>query len=542
MKNSIQYIILICFCFGLSNAYAQPDLPSEEVEVIKDFEAKLEETERLNVDPGLPLLDTTSRRLTYDIPTSSVTVDYLPPKLRPIATKGEKVGAAYNGYLKLGYGTPNSPLADLGYTYSKDQNLVIGGQVFHHSANNSDIENQRFSHTFGKAFGSYYFDQGFAVQANLGYDVDEVHYFGYDHETTEYSRDEVQQQYKTFDARARFFNGERTVGDINYDAVLDFYTISDNFASSENAVKLDFGGTKWFNDAHALKINLITDFTAFDDTSKQTLNNFLLQPNFTYHGGSWSFKAGVNLTSHKDKFRLFPDVEGAVKILGNKLTAFAGATGDLQKNTLRSLTDYNPFLLTRFQLRNTEVLDFYGGVRGNIKIFDYSIQGGFKNADNLALFQDAFPSLNPIDSLKFATIYDDADIIYVKGSVTLRPIKGLEILAVLSQNFYSLSVEDKAWHLPAFEFNTAASYRLLEDKLKLKAEMFIQDGVPFLALNGEEGELNALFDLSLGAEYDISKNFGLFASVNNIASNKRERWHRYRSYGINVMGGLLARF
>lgn len=543
MMNLSAKIYIVVFLFACPFfAFAQPDLPTEEVEVLQNFEATLAETERLEIKPELPGLDTAERKLTYMVPTKTISVEYLPPKIRPIATRGEKVPPAYNGYMKLGFGTPNSPYANLGYQHQLTENFNLGGQVFHHSANRKDLEHQRFSNTFGKVNGKYYFDQGYALTGQMGYEVDEVHYYGYDHETTEYSRDQVQQTFNTFDANFKFFNGERTRGDLNYNAEVDFYSLNDNFASSELGTKLDLGLSKWFNGKHPLSVKIITDFTAFEDTAKQSLHNFFLQPNFTYHGGAFKIKGGINLTSHKDKFRIFPDVEASVRILGNKLTAFGGATGTLRKNDMRTLTDYNPFLLTRFQLRNTELLDFYGGVRGSVRIFDYQVQAGFKNADNLPLYLGARSQLNPVDTLKFAVLYDDVNIIYFKGSVTIRPIKNVEVLASLGQNFYSLDIEDEPWHLPNIEFTGRVNYKTLSEKLILNAELFIQDGVPFKTIDDTTGELNALLDLSVGAEYIISENFGVFANVNNIFNNKRERWHRYDMFGINVMGGLIAKF
>ena len=82
----------------------------------------------------------------------------------------------------------------------------------------------------------------------------------------------------------------------------------------------------------------------------------------------------------------------------------------------------------------------------------------------------------------------------------------------------------------------------MEDKLRLKAELYVENGVPYLDEDGEAGNLNGLFDLSFGADYQVAKNFGIFLNLNNVAANKRERWVNYPTYGINVLGGITARF
>ncbi|MEM9918413.1 MAG: hypothetical protein AAF990_09980 [Bacteroidota bacterium] len=541
MKSFIQNILPLCFLIVAGNAFAQ-DLPSEEVEVIKDFEATLEETERIEVTPELPPQDTTSRNLIYDIPSKTISVEYLPPKIRPIATKGDPIPPSYNAWLKLGYGIPSSPYAELAYNYLKKDEYEFGGQLKHHSANFKDRENQRFSFTNVNANGTYFFDEGFALKGNLGFTADEVHFYGYDQEQTPYSRDDVRQQFNTFDANFKFFNSERTQGDLNYFAALDFYNMTDNYATDERGFLLDFGVTKWFDDRHPLTVGLKTDFTNFQDTAKQNLNNFFLTPSFTYHGDQFKIKVGGNLTSHKDNFQFFPDIEGAVKILGNRLTAYAGWNGNLHKNNFQNLTDFNPFIISRIQLNNASFNDFFGGVRGSVKVFDYQAQIGLKKVNNLALFLNAPLAVNRIDTLRFNVLYDTADIFYLKGTITARPYPALEVLLTVSQNAYSLDNEDKAWHLPSLDFNVGATYRTMEDRLKLMAELFIQDGVPFRTTEGEIEELNALVDLNIGAEFQVGKNFGLFFQINNLLSNKRQRWNNYPTYGLNILGGITARF
>ena len=54
IKNIIPFLVFICCSISV---FAQPDLPSEEVEIIKDFEAALEESFKINLKPELPPVD-----------------------------------------------------------------------------------------------------------------------------------------------------------------------------------------------------------------------------------------------------------------------------------------------------------------------------------------------------------------------------------------------------------------------------------------------------------------------------------------------------
>ena len=90
--------------------------------------------------------------------------------------------------------------------------------------------------------------------------------------------------------------------------------------------------------------------------------------------------------------------------------------------------------------------------------------------------------------------------------------------------------------------NGTLIYTTLEDQLQVKAELFFENGVPFINSAGEADRLNSLFDISLGAEYFFTDNIGGFLQINNLANNRRERWQGYPTFGLNVLAGVSARF
>lgn len=540
---------IICYSFftilaallSIAPVYSQ-DLGSEEVEIIKDFDARLIKTSRIGLRPELPPLDTTTRRQEYFVVTKSLEVEYLPPKIRPLAMRGDDLQKGYNHYAKIGGGLPGAFYGDGTFHFLFKEKFDLDLNVNHHSANNNrKQENQRFADTHVGADGTYFFDKGFAVNGKLGYTLNNDYYYGYKqlNDTLSFDAEDVQQRFSIFDIGANIFNGERTVADFNYFGGIDAYFMEDNFAARETGVNVLLGGTKWFQEKHPLTIFLRTDFTSYRDTSNQSLNNFFLQPSYTYHGDAFKVKIGINLASHEDNFSVFPDVEGAASLIEGSLVAFVGASGDLQKNNLRNLSAYNPYIETRLDLKNSRYYNFYGGVRGTVQGIDYNAQVGYKSVENLALFQ-----WNGDTSLvRFSTLYDTANIVYINASVTAPLFEGFELVGTVTQNFYSLEREEKPWHLPALTLNVSGIYTTLEDRLRVKADLFIENGVPFFNNESNEADrLNGLFDISLGADYFFTDNIGAFIQLNNIASNKRERWHRYPTFGLNAMFGLTARF
>ena len=455
--------------------------------------------------------------------------------------KRDPVPETFHGFLKLGYGIPSSPYGEVSYHASDPEKYEVGAHFNYHSANFKDIENQRFAKTDIGLDGTYFHELGFAFNGDISYDINEVYFYGYDHEEQSYTREQVKQRFNTFDFGLKFFNGESTQGDINYWAAARVLNTIDNYAASETSLDIDLGVTKWFNETHPLTVKIITDFTTFDTTEKQNLNNFYFQPAFTYHADIFKVKIGGNLTSFKDKFTFYPDIEATVNVVGNQLTAFAGWNGTVYKNNFKNVTDYNPFVVSRFGIRNTGFHNFYGGIRGNIKILDYEVQAGLKKTDDLALFLRNHMGQG-VDTLRFNVLYDSVDIVYIGGTLNATPLNGLDVYITVGQNIYTNKTQEKAWGLPALELNLGAVYTTLDEKLRIKGDLFVENGIPYINPEGLADNLNGLFDLSFGAHFQATKNFGIFFDLNNIANNKRQRWEGYPTYGINILGGITARF
>lgn len=565
IQPTMKYASII-FLFLLSAmvtpAFAQPDLPTEQVEVIKIFEAQLAESEKLAVLPELPPVDTTITKQTYDVPGKTIEVDYPAPRIRPITYKSdEEIADAYNGYVKLGAGLPKSIYGDGAYNklikLQNKSSLDIGLNAFHHQADysNNTVENQRFGLSKVAGKGTYYDNKGYAVAGNMGYTSNRVSYYGYSFDRFDLNenidKEVVKQTFGIFDLGAKIFNGVQTAGDLNYSAGFDFYTMGDDKAANENGFDLKINATKWIRGKHSFDIGLRTDFTKFKvNGEEQKLNNYWLTPSFTFHGSAIKVKAGVNLASSDDEYLPFPEAEVVVNLTGNELAFYTGVTGGLEKNDLRSLSTYNPYIYTQFPigtLRNTKFYHVYAGLKGNLKMFEYMIQGGYKPTNDLALYYFRFMDYTvPSESLihDFDIRYDDVNIINVRASLKATILKGLTLTGVLSQNFYDMSKQRRAWHLPALDANFMAVYITPDNKLRVKAQLNLQDGVTANDIGGESRwkELNALYDISVGGEYWFIKNVGAFLEVNNLLNNKRERWIFYPTYGINALVGVTARF
>ena len=550
----IRNAIVLIFAALSFSVFAQKDkeaIKGGEVVVDATYKATLLQSEKIKTGLSLPSLDTTTKVQEYSISSRSFKVEYLPPKLRPVAMGSEKKeqGDVKNGYVKAGYGVPSAPYLDASYAFNKDKLRAIAS-VNHYSIRSGKNELMRYGNTGGNVSGNYYVSKNYAVNANMGYNQETPRYYALRDTTV---ATETTQQLKTFTFGAGIFNTANADRSFTYGASMNFYRLADNFASSEIGTVVQGNVTKWFADKHPLSVLLKGDFTNYSSTEtsgSERLNNLFVQPSFTFHGKAFSLQAGANLASVSDEWTPFPMLELSVNVLGERLAAFAGWKGDLQKNNFKSLTDYNPFLNTHIstflplnqKLSNASYYDYFGGVKGHSGKLDYHVQAGFKTIQNLALYRN---NKAVEDSLTFSAVYTDANVTYLKGAVTMEIAKDLELTAMFVQNIFSMkdSLVSKPWGLPSTDLNAMVKYRVLDRKLGLKGQMFFQNGIPYVnPITNKNDKLGALLDISFGTEYNINDKFSVWLDVNNVLNNKRQRWYRYPSFGTNVIGGLKVKF
>ncbi|TNE60580.1 MAG: hypothetical protein EP344_06945 [Bacteroidetes bacterium] len=530
-------------CLFTVTALAQNDLPSENVNIVKDFDARLLESNKIDVPPTLPPLDTTTKRQDYLVPPKPLTINYDAPTLRPIGMRAGKREKEYNGFVKAGGGVPSSLYGEFGYAFSSGKEFDGKIWVRHHSANKKSYENQRFGNTDALLSGNLYLDNNLAVEGHAGYTYDRVHFYGYDHDSLSYEPDQVRQDIKLLTLGGRVYNSERTDLDLNYSIAPDVYLLSDYYSNKENGFKLDLSATKWFSEKHPFNVQIRTDFTSYNDTLKQTLNNIYLHPTFVYHTDFMSLKIGGLFASNRDEFQIFPDAELNLRLWGDGLQVFAGADGDLRKNTYRSFLEYNPFMQMRgVELMNTAWRRYFGGVRGNLGWLEYDGRVIYGKASDMALYQTLFDSVGRPGVTRFTVLFDTTNVFGIQGTVKLKPFKELVLTGNISHNVYDAFQQDEAWGLPNMEINVNAVYTLLDGKASLKGELYLADGIPFRDSEQVTYYTGGLFDLSFGGAYRLTDNIGVFLDFNNVLNNTRERWLDYPMLGVNILGGITARF
>ena len=99
----------------------------------------------------------------------------------------------------------------------------------------------------------------------------------------------------------------------------------------------------------------------------------------------------------------------------------------------------------------------------------------------------------------------------------------------------------KPWQLPNLEANIGGKYTPIKN-LTVRGEAYFGGGAAYRDEQGVEQTQKALFDLSFGADYQVTKQIGVYLDVNNLTGSRFQRWNRYPQYGLNFMGGVTLKF
>ena len=521
-------------------------------EILKPFQAKLAESQKFNATPVLPVVDTQSNKnLDYIVPTRLKELQYTAAKLNPLdLTQTSKKGAKetfYPLYAKLGIGYPLGVLGELSYHLPANKKYRFGATYKHHSGRGNYNDNQRFSDNLFNAKGTYFLDNGLALDGKIHFSHYAPRFYGYG-DTLELPKDSVQQTFAILGADLGLFNGKINAQNINYKGNLGFYRWADKSGVSEFSFTPEMSIEKWLGKGskrHVLGADLLfntvgiggIDSTYLGDTLIKNRTVFNFHPYFNYNAGMFRAKIGTNLGLNTGDFFIYPDIELLGAFLDGKINVYAGWQGAIRQNNLYTLSQYNPYIVTQTNVKHTAQQDFYAGVKGSVKKYNYDIRVVYTIANNMPFFTNS----TYYNYRRFDVLYDTAKVFSVQAGLEFEILEQLNFSTQLAYYGYSLNNLEKPYHRPNLESIFNLTYTM--NKLQAMATFYINSGVAYydIALQ-QNATLNGLFDFNLSATYNFSNNIGAFIQLNNLLNNRNQRWLHYPQIGFNAMAGVIAKF
>jgi hypothetical protein len=334
-------------------------------------------------------------------------------------------------------------------------------------------------------------------------------------------------------------------------------TVENNFTVKSQFSKY-YGNEKGF-------LYFDVDYNRPSDSSSvmpsRYIGNLLIKPgvDVQFKGNKWQLLAGFKMALEDDdqtRFFVYPNAEFKYNVVRNLIVPYLGITGGLERTSINTLRQVNPFITATPDLKNERTpYNAYLGVRGIFSSqISYNFTGGYKVIRDMALFvsnEDPYSSNSVVYGNIYQPIYDTVNIAYAKAQISYQKEEKWNLLWTLMYSNYETKNEVKAWNLPELRSSLAVRYDL-QNKIVAKGSITFMGGRYTKSQNiGEVEELaplvygrklNPVFDFNLGAEYRFTKQISAFIDINNIISQNYEIWGNYPVQGINVMGGLTFSF
>ena len=526
--------ILFALLFTSLCSYAQisSDSTLKNIEVTTNYIPDVAESKKIDIQPTLEEPKVETPTYNYIFPNAAYKPKSVYSPIDPIFIKKEPVEELYDNYLEIGGGNYLTSYLDANIYNTRDKYYTYGLQLNHHAASASKNPNQAlYSQNRIKAFGLR--EKGNDLYADIDYQRNVVHYYGYLEDTITRELGDLNQIYNDLKATAEWSIQKRKI-----ENVLDFdFNLFDKLGENENTFRatntssLKLGSGK-------LHIDLGAMYTTLTETAIYDRLFIDIRPHYEFDYKKYTLDLGITLNYLNDFGSInviypAPFVKAETYIVPDKLRAYLGVTGELEKNTLRSLSYENLFLGNNTNYTNPRGFQFYGGMNGSFKRF---IEFGIKLQHEI--IQDQYFFINDTNTLRnFTTVYDDLNRTTISGEVKFDVNQNIDL--GFRGNFYSYqpNKENEAWHMPTYDASLFTTVRIA-DKIYINGGYFATSSRKSRDLSGTEYSLAAINDINVGAEYRYKKNISGFINVNNILNQRYELWNFYRAQGLNVLAGV----
>ncbi|MBK6884527.1 MAG: hypothetical protein IPH05_16625 [Flavobacteriales bacterium] len=524
------------------------------------------------------------------LPELPVSFDVLPVKASIPATV-DSIAAAklnvvqpqqrlYKGYVKGGFGLYTTPLGELYFDQTRSRDNAYGLHVKHLSSNGGIDDEGPSTYSFNNVDGYYnHYLRNHEVGGRLMYDRRRVSYYGYT------KNDSIEEAIANVpeppvDALKQIFNDIGFAGRIRslykdstmvaHDIGLEVHAFSSLSESRETNVRITTQLSK-AEQGDRYGLGILIDNNAyrsvatnglFGEVRSATLgdtrtNGTLvgLTPQISRRGDKYVVDVGAGIyidAQGKTSFHFYPKAYLSYSLFDDILVPYLGLEGARQRNSLRSLTRQNPWLIGGPALKNSSQLyDLFGGMRGSFSnALGFDVRASISAMEDRPLFVTG--SSAPFGD-RMAVVYDRVGVFNLSGQLNYRADDALRMNARIDITTYTTDHQIEAWNLPPYQLAFGATYSL-QGKLivNVEAQFLGQRKAAYYAnpadasadfiINPAVEDLDGYLDLHLGVEYRYTKRLSLFVDMSNLSASKYERWYRYPVQRGLLIGGATYSF
>lgn len=564
--KSIKYIYssLFFLAAGLMTAQAQDKkadekaVVNEEIEVVRPYKPILAEAVKLRRSPNLDDVKTYKAKLNYSILDRKLQLNSDIQKLQAQALAEEKESILVNNYVKGAFGSLATLLGEAYFNTGKDEGLQLGG-YFKHFSQEGKLNKQNSSNQQLSVFGRSILDQN-TVSGRINFERNGTYFYGIDDARPTLNPNPDKQALTTIELEGELVKNFTEDEDaFSYALKANGYIWNDKFSAKENYLSLNGYVNKRINSLN-LGLAASTEFGNSKDALTSVGNNLLrLNPYIRLQVKGAKITAGINFVQEFGAFsssKIFPAVTADFTLIPDYLQVFGEVKGDVNRNSLKSFTDENPWLNSNIVVKNTvEKLSFSAGIKGTGGPgFGYKARVYVKQFDDMPLFVNNFTDFN-----KFDVIYDfgKTKLTGLEGEISIQVSDALKWTGKLNIDDWKPASETYSWFKPGLKVSSNFVYTY-NKKLSFNAGVVIQDDIKAKVYTGAPvpasqyiipntnieliETVKGYVDLGLGADYRINKKFSVFAKANNILNTNYSRYLYYQVNGFNIFGGLTYSF
>lgn len=548
--------LLLLFAIPFLLVAQQPvkeNLGDKEYVIVKDYKPVLGESLKLSETPEGDTSSSVPPVLEYDVRAKKASADYEASVIKAVSIKDEQLAKLYRTYVRLGIGNYTTYLGDLYVNALRSKQGAAGLALNHHSGNPgfSDAGAAGFSKNHAGLYGKYFLENS-TFTGNVDYNRDVVHFYGYDTDTV-IEKNKIKQRFNRLGLNFGLASNYLTRDNLDYAANFGYSTLSDFYDVTENDFLLSGKAGKEISDYY---LNADVSFNYFKKTRAKgeiiSLSNDLKRsiisaaPTLKFIKEKFNLDLGFNFSVEKNKdtkVRLFPKINISVPIAENILYVFAGANGNVIKNSYQTIIEENPFVSSVIQpLNSVNKLELKGGLNGNFsQRISFMAMVKYSSIDNMLLYINDTTYFN-----KFNVLYVNGSVLDVHAEVSYNSPSKFTASLKFDQYSYKMTHGEKAWHRPGMEVALTAGYNIW-DKILVNAAVYGYGSyyvrqTDTLTSQFTSDKVNGFADINLGLEYRYSKILSIFLNFNNLGFAKYYRWYNYPTEKFNMIGGIKVSF
>lgn len=556
MQNKTKYFhsrlfttLFYIYLFVGVGSFAQQDTELENKEIIinKEVEKILPDAtrnfEKINFD--VPRENYPPQKYIYET-NYKLNQNDIRTKFKLPTMKEEELSKLYGNYLKAGFGNYVTPYFELMLNNKRSEKFAYGAKFKHLSSKNGPVENSGTS-TNDILLYAKYIGKTSTLESTFDFQRDVVRFYGYDQVISRVNSDTIKQVFSMPSFKV-LYKGKALDSALSYQLEGRVNTIADNFGSKENDFGVKTIGSYILNNKNSsLLWNVDASFIQRKELTELNRHLIKVMPSYKYNYGKYSFIGGFNAAIANDtissskSFHLYPVASVEARLVPNKLSAFLGLGGDLEKNTFRSIVLQMPYLAKHSNFSNSnKKIDIYLGAKTNITEILYTqVKASYRQFQNLYFFTNDLS-----DSARFNVVYEKGNTnnlqLNLEAGISKKKVQSTLMVVY---NTYQMDGLKAAYHRPALSatWNTTFQWK---EKVYFNLDFYYISGIKGRKAQIFESQvdLKDIVDINFKADYLLSKRSSLFLAVNNILGNRYQRFLYYQNKGTNILIGATFAF